>query len=420
MFGIMAIANLLMVSLTLLSDLGLRQNIIQSRHGDDPPFLDTAWTVQIVRGALLGATALVLAGMLHLAQGAGLPDPATAYGDPLLPLAIAWVAASAPIAGFQSIRVATAVRHLQQRKVVWIELAGQAAGIAVTLAWAWSAPSLWALIAGNLAAALASTLASHLLMPGPSQRLAWDRPALAELLGFGRWVLVSSAVGILAVSADRLFLGAVADARLLGLYTIGQLIVTALENGVARLFISVSRPVMGEAARRDRAELRALYHRLLVPFDVFLLFIAGFLFAGGEFLIALLYDPRYAQAGSILAVLSLALPSLRFGMAYQLYLALGLPRLMTLVGAVRLAALATLLPTGFWLAGFTGAVWAVALHNFLTAPFVLYFNWRLGIADFRRELRALPCFPLGLAFGWLTGQILAYMGLGHQAAGRMG
>lgn len=417
MFGIMAIANLLMVALTLLSDLGLRQNIIQSRRGDDPRFLDTAWTVQIVRGALLGGAALGLAWILDVAQRMGATDPSRAYGNPVLPLVIAWVAASAPIAGFQSIRVATAVRHLQQRKVVWVELAGQVSGIAVTLAWAWVAPSIWALVAGNLAAAVGSTLASHLLLPGPPQRFAWDQSALSELLGFGRWILLSSAIGVLAVSADRLFLGAMVDAHLLGLYTIGQLIVTALENGIARLFVTVSLPVMSEAARQDRAGLRDLYHRLLAPFDIFLLFVAGFLFAGGQHLIALLYDPRYARAGAVLAVLSLSLPGLRFGMAYQLYLALGRPHLMTLISAVRLGALVILLPAGFWLGGFSGAVWAIALHNFLTAPLVLHFNRRLGISSLRSDLRVLPCFPLGLALGWLLGPALSHLGLIPPAAG---
>lgn len=420
MFGIMAIVNLLMVSLALLSDLGLRQNIVQSRRGDDPLFLNTAWTVQIVRGALLGAVALLLAGLLHLAQHIGLTDPAKAYGNPLLPLVIAWVAASPLITGFQSIRVATAVRHLQQKEVVCVELVGQVVGFLVMIAWVRIFPSIWALVAGNLATALASSLVSHVLLPGSAQRPAWDKAVLAELLGFGRWVLLSSAIGVLAVSADRLFLGAVVDAHLLGLYAIGQLIVGALENGIARLFVTVSLPVLSDAARRDRAELRRLYNKLLAPFDLFLFFAAGVLFTSGESLVSLLYDARYAQAGGILAVLALSLPGLRFGMAHQLYLALGLPHLVTLINAVRLAALALLLPTAFWLFGFTGAVWTIALHNLLTAPLVLYINRRLGIGGLGCELRTLSRLPLGLALGWLTGLALTHLDLLHKAASPIG
>ena len=51
--GIMAAATTVSMVLHMLSDLGLRQNIIQSPNGDDPVFLNTVWTVQIVRGVIL-------------------------------------------------------------------------------------------------------------------------------------------------------------------------------------------------------------------------------------------------------------------------------------------------------------------------------------------------------------------------------
>src|SRR5947207_1886174 len=60
MFGLMAIATMITVTLTLLSDFGTRENIVQSPHGNDPAFLDTAWVVQIVRGFVLWSLALVV------------------------------------------------------------------------------------------------------------------------------------------------------------------------------------------------------------------------------------------------------------------------------------------------------------------------------------------------------------------------
>src|SRR5215831_13914608 len=47
MFGVMAIANLVMVGLAMFSDFGLKLNIIQSKRGNDPAFLNTAWVAQI-------------------------------------------------------------------------------------------------------------------------------------------------------------------------------------------------------------------------------------------------------------------------------------------------------------------------------------------------------------------------------------
>ncbi len=53
MFGIMVIATTVSVVLHLLSDVGFRQNIIQSPRGNDPAFLNTVWTAQIIRGFIL-------------------------------------------------------------------------------------------------------------------------------------------------------------------------------------------------------------------------------------------------------------------------------------------------------------------------------------------------------------------------------
>ena len=58
MFGVMAIAGMVTIILALLSDIGLRQHIVQSARGDDPVFLDTAWVVQIVRGVMMWLVAL--------------------------------------------------------------------------------------------------------------------------------------------------------------------------------------------------------------------------------------------------------------------------------------------------------------------------------------------------------------------------
>ena len=53
LFGIMAIVNSLRTGVDLLSDVGITQNIIQNKNGDDPDFYNTAWTLQLIRGPVL-------------------------------------------------------------------------------------------------------------------------------------------------------------------------------------------------------------------------------------------------------------------------------------------------------------------------------------------------------------------------------
>lgn len=113
MFGIMMIAITVSLVLHMLSDVGLRQNIIQSPRGDDPVFLNTIWTVQIVRGFILFASTLLLAALAWYAQTINLWSTHSTYAAPELPLVLAVTGFSAIIVGFQSTKIDLAVRSFQ-------------------------------------------------------------------------------------------------------------------------------------------------------------------------------------------------------------------------------------------------------------------------------------------------------------------
>lgn len=399
MFGVMAIAMTVLAILFLLSDVGLRQSIVQSRRGDDPAFLDTAWCVQIVRGILLWLVALVLSIALHFANFAGILPAGSAYAAPELPLVIAVTSFAAVVVGFQSTGIAAAQRHFNQKRLVQIELAAQLSGLAAMVAIGAVSRSVWALVTGALVSTLATTVLSHVCLSGHRNAWRWEREALRELIVFGKWVFVSSAVGGLVAHGDRLLLAGFVDAETLGLYAIAVLIVGAISNGMNRIFGSVSLAALSEVARTDPSRLRAIYYRFRVPADVLLLFVAGAMFAAGQALIDLLYDARYRAAGGMLEVLALSLFMLRHELSRQLYLALGNPRYGTAISVVQFVSLYTLVPTLYVLAGQKAVVWGVALHALVALPLFHAFNARLGLNDVRRELAVLAALPAGFLFG---------------------
>lgn len=399
MFGVMTIATMVAVILNLLSDIGLRQNIVQSRRGDEREFLDTAWTLQIARGVLLWAIALLLCFLLHHANLAGSFPPKSVYSAPELPYVIAVSSFSAVILGFESTKTATAYRRFEQKRIVQIELIGQILALIAMIAIGVATRSIWALVAGGLVATLSTTVLSHAWMRGPANRLRIDTGALRELAGFGKWVIVSSAVSVLASQGDRLLLGALMDAELLGIFAIAALIARAFENALQKLYMTVALPALSEVARSDPGRLGAVYYKLCFPSDLLLLFLTGFLFASGQLIIALLYDPRYSAAGGMLQILALSLFAVRYGVAQQIYLALGKPRYLAIVNVVRVVSLYTLVPGLFITFGPMGAIWGIALHSLSIVPFVYAFNVRLGLIDLRRELGVLLVLPLGYLAG---------------------
>ncbi len=411
MFGVIAIATLVTVILGMLSDIGLQQNIVQSRRGDDPVFLDTAWVVQIVRGGGLWLIALLLSSALYFSNLRGLFPAQSVYASPVLPPVIAVSAFAAVIAGFASTKIASAYRNFNQRRVVQIEVISQVAALTVMIVLGIATRSIWALVAGGLVATLTATVLSHIWMDGIPNRFRSEKKSLGELIGFGKWIFISSAVGILAINGDRILLGGYVDAHTLGLYAIAILIASSIEGLLSRLFATVSLPALSEVARNNPAGLREVYYKLRIPGDLLLLFLCGLLFAAGHLAINLLYDPRYADAGSMLQILALSLFTARFGVAHQMYLAVGRPRYLAIINTVRFLSLFTIVPVLYHVAGLQAAIWGIALHGLATLPLIFYFNAKLELNDFRRELMVLVALPIGL----LCGGILNVQ-LGQRAA----
>ena len=46
----MALMAMVLTGLTMLSDTGVPQSIMQNKRGEDPDFLNTAWTLNLMRG----------------------------------------------------------------------------------------------------------------------------------------------------------------------------------------------------------------------------------------------------------------------------------------------------------------------------------------------------------------------------------
>jgi O-antigen/teichoic acid export membrane protein len=407
MFGVMAVAGVVLAVLTMMSDLGLHHNIVQSQRGEEAEFLDTAWVLQIARGVLLWAVSLLIALGLHEVVRRGAVAPGSVYADPVLPLVIAVSGLSAVIGGFQNPGVSVAQRRFEQASLVKMEIASQAVSLAAMIAIGVATRSIWALVAGGLVTSATSVLLGHFWVARHRTRFRWDRRSLDELISFGKWTFVSSIFSVLALYGDRLLLGGLVDSETLGLYAIAALILGAAEGALGRLFAAVSLAALSEIARTQPARLREAYYRLRVPGDVLLLFFGGVLFFVGEFVIRVLYDVRYHAAGPILQILAFSFIASRYNISYHIYLAVGKPLYLAAINFVRFVALFVSVPLLHAYGGVTAAIWGVALCGIAQAPFVMAFNARLGVNDTKRELLVLLALPAGMACGYALRSLLS-------------
>lgn len=398
-FGIMSIVMVVHVALTLFSDIGLVQSVIRSQRGEERDFLDTLWVIQIMRGLVVWAVALVCAFGLTAMQTTGLLVGTSVYAQPVLPYAIAAIGFTAVLAGLESTQVAVARRKLELGSISRLEIVGNLIAVGATIAWAIIDRSIWALVGGWLIGAAFRTVATHIYLPGPLNRARWDPAACREILGFGKWVLASSALTLLVSSGDRLILSGLLSSQQLGIYSIAYLVVAAVQQGLSRLAAHVVFPSLSVITRDSPDRLRAAYYRLRTPLDLACLGFAGFFLAAGDAVVALLYDPRYAAAGGMLAVLGLVLVSSRYEIAEQVFLTLGKPRLLAAINATRVVALFTIVPLAYQAGSLNGAIWGIAMASLLPTLLTLFFSHRNGILDVRYELTRLYGLPLGYLAG---------------------
>lgn len=412
MFGIMAVANVFMVGLALFSDLGITQNIIQSRRGTDPTFLHTAWAVKILRGLLICFLALILSLGLHLSAINHLFVPDSVYADGRLPMVLAVLSLTAIIQGFESNRLPLALRHLDLSRITILEVISHVVTLLSMLVWALLDRSIWALVGGAILGQFSKTLLSYKILSGPGDRWSWDAEAFKEIFNFGKWVFFSSILGFLVMNGDRLILGGLIGPDILGQYSIAFLLAFSLQQLMSRFFSTVAFPALSEVVRNAPDRLKATYYKIRLRIDPPVMFTSGFLFVLGTPIIQVLYDARYWNAGPMLEVLAIALIVVRYELAEQCYLALGLPKWLTLQNMIRMLVLYLAIPVAFSVYQLPGAIWAIVLSTFSVVPITFYIKSRHGILDIKKELIVLPFFLLG----WLGGKlaILGWMSVvGH-------
>jgi O-antigen/teichoic acid export membrane protein len=389
-YGWMAIVWAVVTGLELLSEIGIRESIVQGGHADDAGFLDALWTLQLARGGLLFAAACALA-----------PALARFYGAPELARLIPCAGSTLLFGGLGSTRLLAQGRELRVARIAALDFAAQAVTVGVMILWAWLHPTVWALAGAPVIGSLARLAGSHALSGGFVQRLRPSREALARTLQIGRFLVFSTALGFVASQSDRLILGRLISPELLGVYSVAFF----LSEGVAQLAVRIGQRVLHPTFRKaaGAGALAGVYRRTRRQLALALLPIAGAVLVHGDLVVGLLYDARYQAAGWMLEMLALRIAtSALLPPAAAVLLALGDARTELGAAAARALWLVAALPTGFFWAGLEGAVTAVAAADLVRLPILWRGLARHGLLDLRAELSDLVWLAAGAGLAWLA------------------
>jgi O-antigen/teichoic acid export membrane protein len=381
-FGLMALLNTMMVGLTLFSDVGLAPSVIRSERGDDPRYLDTVWTVQVMRGFGLWIVCL------------GLTWPAAQfYRDPRM-LALAPVLGlSLVITGFTSTSVLTFNKHMEVRKVALLELFVQMVQLVVTVLVAIVRPTVWALVIGRLVSDLARLAVSHFMIAGYRNRFAFDKDIIRELLAFGKLIFASTALMFLASQSDRLVLGKLVSMTTLGLYGIAFALADIPRQVIMAFRGYVGLPFVSGLSRLPRIEFRSVVQRYrgLVLLASALLLAVGVNFS--DLFLIHVYDKRYHSAAWIVPILALGLwHTILYSTTSPCLTMLGKVTYNIYGYALTAMVLLMVVPFSFKAWGLLGAVWVISFSDLPVYFCNLVGLWRENLLMMRQDFKMTAVF----------------------------
>lgn len=345
LYGVMQVPYLVASGLQMFSDIGSGPAIIRDARGDDPVFLNTAWTLQVIRGFVLCLIGCTLAWPIsHLGK-----TPEHLWILPIVML-------QAVLQGFNSTKLFTAQRYLRLGPVVKIDLAGHILQVLAMYAVARVSPTVWALIPGVLVLPAWRMVMSHIALPGEPNRFCWDRSAIDRLFHFGKWIFLSSALYFMAREGDRMMMAGLVDEATLGIF--GGVALMLVESGfqlIAQLSHSVMYPAFSEVNRDSPERLSDVFYRVRGKLNLVFMPILGAAIGGGGVAVYILYDARYHMAGWMVQMLCVrAAMRTALDPCEQCIVAIGRTRAVFWSHVVRAAWMFIGLPIGWRVGGLPG------------------------------------------------------------------
>ena len=258
-FGLMGIAFLSMSALETFSQTGFHQALIQKKE-DIQEYLDTAWTVLIIRGVVLFAILYLIA-----------PFVASFFNVPQASLIIRVIGFSVLFQAFTNIGIIYLQKELEFNKEFMYQFVGTLADFIVAISAVLILRSVWALVFGLIAGSMARCFVSYLIH-SYRPRFNFDVAKVKELFGFGKWVFGSSILIFLITQGDDIFVGKLLGATALGFYQmaykISNLPATEITHMISRVTFPAYSKLQDSVPKLREAYLKVLQITAFLSFPM--------------------------------------------------------------------------------------------------------------------------------------------------------
>ena len=352
-FGLFGIALLALSALETFTQTGFQSALIQ-RKEDVRPYLDTAWTVQAIRGVAL---AIILFGIA--------PYVAIFFGEPNAAPLLRVLGLSMVFQGLTNIGVVFFQKELEFHKQFIYMFSGTLADFGVAIPAALILHNAWALIFGLLAGNLVRMIASYFVHPY-RPRFKLERAKARELYTFGKWILGSSILVFLVTQGDDILVGKLLGTTMLGFYQMAYRISNMPATEITHVISQVTFPAYSKL-QDNIPKLREAYLKTLQLTALLSFPIAGLIFILAPDFTKIFLGEQWMPIVPAMQILALAgLTRSIMATTGPIFQAIGKPKIETRWQVIRLTVLGILIYPFISLWGIFGASVAVFLSNLMS------------------------------------------------------
>ena len=279
-YGVFALGVLVVGFASYFADFGLAYGLIQKLDASDDD-IRFIWTWQCLLGAGVGATLLVLSGTL-----------AQAFAKPEIQHVFAWLSVVCLLNALCAPSTNLLKKALDYRTIQFAQLSGYAIGyLGVGLPLALVGEGIHALVAAFVVQAAVVLAVQYAKVRHPVGLRFWVTGG-TRMLGYGATVLATNLVNWLLSSADKLLVGRLFPAHVVGLYNTAFNFVNSPAAAAYGNLQSVSFAA-GARLQDDPQALKSAFLRLLAAVMVVAFPLFAVLGVGAELAVTGIYGARW-------------------------------------------------------------------------------------------------------------------------------
>lgn len=376
--GLLAVAMLVLATLNTFTQIGFDAALIQ-RKDDIRSYLNTAWTLGIIRAALLVTILYLLA-----------PYAANFFGEPQTVGIIRVIAFTFLLDALNNIGVTYFRKELEFNKEFLFRISGVVIDAVVAICVAIIYPNAWALVAGKLAGSSVKLAASYLMHPyRPALEMNWQKAR--ELWSFGKHIMGSSILRFFILQGDSFVLAKILGAGALGLYRYAyrtsNMTATEISDMIAKVaFAAYSK------LQENQQKLKAGYLKTVQVVSLAVFPIAGGLIVLAPEFTKIVFGNDWLPMVPAMRILCLLGPLKCFQRA-PAFRAVGRPDIILKLSCIRFVVLAlTIYPLTKKL-GMTGTSLSALAASLSSQPFAFYCLQKFIGARFK-DVALLLSFPV--------------------------